>query len=297
MRKVTVLSLIALMVVASAFPVAAQEDDVSLEPCTEEEWAVLSETGTMLGEAGVALDEISTDMTDAVYGEVLSAADQLSSQYWTEIYPTLPNCAESQLISFIFGSLADDAAVAAGLSNIAGWATVNELADTTDYFVTAATTRIKSSQEETASLMEVDIAEWLGEDLVECTDEEYVVYIETLNALSESFAEVQAQLSADITEDAFTLAPLVVLSNDVAEGYWTDIYPLLPYCAESQYAGYLAGTILDEGNLITILYVNAALEGENGNTELAETLVASADARLEANLELAAELESYLALE
>lgn len=300
MRKLSILSLIALMVLASlvsAFPVAAQDEESEgmLPNCTEEEWAAFNEGIAAYNEGIASLGEISSDVTEAAYGAALVGYDQFSYQFWSEVFPALPACAEVQVVAFVLGNFYDDLAVAAAYANIAGWAVTAEQAEAAEYFGTVAATRAQDIADESAAFGEMDLSELLGEELVACSEEELTGVIDGIAGYFEGYEAVQAEAEASAEgDDAVVLVATTVTTDSFATVYWDEVFPEVPACSEAQYLGYLAGSALDETNLIVALYLNAALEAEGGNTDIADALAASAEARAADLEETLAEVQSYL---
>lgn len=307
MRKVAVVSLVVLVVLAtllSAFPVAAQEGDpvpLSIAPCTEDEWAILDQAGADIAAGVDGLGEIPAEITDAVLGEVVVGANQLAFQYSSVVYMTMPNCGESQLISFRYGTSIEHLMMAAAFSNIAGWATATGQTEVADYFLAAASWQLDTLQIEADSIANVtsaDIEAWMGVGLPACSDEEKAAFVETLTAYYEANVEPQPQTSESLVGmDAATLLGAVVAANDLNVTYWEEVYPSLPACIEAYNTGFLAGTLLDETNMTVTLFANAALENELGHAATAEALIEGANARIEYRQPVLASFHSALGVE
>jgi hypothetical protein len=123
-----------------------------------------------------------------------------------------------------------------------------------------------------------DFAEWInGASLESCDEETFGVALAGIGEYFGSLGEIQSQAAESVGDG---LAALIV-SDVAAQTYWSDIYPNISGCYEADYYGWEAGRILDETTIITALAVNAALESEAGNSDVAEYMAASVEARSE----------------
>jgi len=279
MRKVLPFITVCAVLLTLVTPVAFAQDE-TLPACSEEEITATAEGIDLYSQAIAELGDITSDPNDAAYGAVLAGYDAFSYEFWNSVYPEVPYCMEAQALAFAFGTFYDELALAASFANIAGWAESAGESEAAEYFVASAEYRIEGITEAMAEMEDMSAADFLGETLPACSTEEYEASSTAIETYFTALGDAQAELeSAASSSDLESLVALVVTVDLFAQGYWDEVYPILPACAEVDQDSWLAGRVLDESLLITTLYLNAALESEGGNADAAEVLAASADAR------------------
>ncbi len=279
-RKMLIFMLVCLIGVIPAFA-QDEESDAAYAPCTEEELTATLEAISTYNEALAELGDIGAGPQDAAYGAILAAYDSFSYEFWYTLHPELPGCAEAQAVALNVGMIYDEYLTIGLLHNIAAWATASGDTDSADVFTASAEAR-SAVMAESVDLMEgitaEDMSAWINSDGMEYCDEE--TFNASLTGIGEYFSslgELQSQISEDVGEN---LAALIV-SDTAAQTYWSDVYPAVSGCYEADYYGWEAGRILDETTIITALAINATLESEAGNTDVAEMMAASIEARSE----------------
>lgn len=284
MRKLTLLVVVLVLILPFGV-IAAQDDAVS---CSPQEIALVGEALAIYSEALTELDAISSDVSDNDFGAALVGYDAFSYEFWNTLAPEFPACVEAQKLTLIFGIAFDELATAASFANIMGWSEALEATEAIEYFAEATAIRVESVTAMMEMAGELEIEDYL-EELESCSVEEYEM---NSTLLGEYFAEMEsvfADIGETSTDDIEAITGIVVAADIYSNGYWNEIYPELPYCAEADLEAYTAGAIVDELVLITSLGLNAALEDAAGNTETAELLAASVAVRYE---ELIAFLDS-----
>jgi hypothetical protein len=274
--------LIALVVAAA--PVAAD----ALPLCTPEEkeaiMQMVTSTDETLLEAGALLGD-GTDpatMTDAVLS--LTA---ISTGYWNETYPGLPNCDGSTLFTYSYGLSTDQSAISLALARLALYETQFGSPDLAAGYADHAQLRSEWSSNMMGDMMKAfiedgEMPETDPNDIggtPACTQDDFAG--EVMPAYIQS-SEIYGQLSADAREgspDMLTqaVAGYVALTTT----YWNDVYPHLPTCAEVAANAYNLGLIYDE-SLFTLTLTRLALyEADHGDQADAVAFSEAATARQE----------------
>jgi hypothetical protein len=278
-RKLFIFMLVCLIGVLPAL--AQDQESAAYAPCTEEELTATVEGISAYNEALAELGDIGAGPQDAAYGTILAAYDSFSYEYWYTLFPEIPACAEAQAFALNIGMIYDEYLTIGLLQNIAAWADASGDADTASLFTASVEARA-AMMSETTNLMEgvtaEDMADWINSAGMESCDEE--TFTASLTGIGEYFTslgEIQSQAAETIDENVAAL----IVSDSAAQAYWSDVYPAVSGCYEADYYAWEAGRILDETTIITALAVNAELENEAGNTDVAEVMAASIEARAE----------------
>lgn len=282
MRKLLLVFTTCALLLVLVMPTAltfAQEDEMPV--CTEAEITQVAEGIDLYSQAIAELGDISTDPTEGAYGLVLIGYDAFSYEFWNTVYPEVPMCTEAQALAFAFGTFYDELALAASFANIAGWAESLGEAEAAEYFAQSATYRTDGINAMLEEMQGMSAADLVGETSPACTEEEYEANSTAIEGYFSAIDEAQVELESLSSSDLETLVATVVTYDLFAQAYWDEVYPILPACAEAEYDAYIAGSVIDQILMVTTLYLNAALETEGGNAEIAEVLAASADARSE----------------
>lgn len=284
-RKLSALFLVCLL---GALPAFAQDEEVAYEACSEEDLALTIEGLAAYNEALVELGDIGAGPADNDYGAILAAYDSFSYEFWYTLFPEVPACAEAQAYALNVGMIYDEYLTIGLLLNLSAWSDAAGDADSAAAFAASAEAR-STAMAESTSLMEgitaEDLATWVNSDgLAACDEESYTFALTTIGEYFTGLGELQTE----IAEDADANLAALVVSDVAAQNYWAEIYPAISGCYEADYYGWEAGRILDESTIVTALALNAMVENEAGNTEVAETLVASAQARSEGLAEYSA---------
>lgn len=278
-RKISVL-LVILVCLMGVVPVFAQDED-AYAACTEEELTATIEGLAGYNEALAELGDISGGPADNDYGAMLAAYDAFSYEFWYTVHPELPACAEAQAYALNVGMIYDEYLTIGLLLNLSAWADASGDADSAEAFSASAEARA-ATMEEGLNLMEgitaEDLSDWINSEGMESCDSE--TYEASLTAIGEYFTSI-GELNTQMAEDTNAALSALIVSDVAAQGYWNDIYPNVSGCYEANYYAWEAGRVLDENTIISGLALNALVENEGGNTEVAETLVTSAQARVE----------------
>jgi len=293
LRKLSALLLI-FVCLMGVVPVFAQDEEAeegdAYVACSEEELTATVEGLAGYNEALAELGDIASGPADNDYGAMIAAYDSFSYEFWYTIFPEVPACAEAQAYALNVGMIYDEYLTIGLLLNLSAWSDASGDADSAAAFAGSAETRAAKIAEG-VSLMEgitaEDLADWVNSEGMESCDEEtYNTALTTIGEYFTSIGEAQTALSEDTDANLTAL----VVSDVAAQSYWNEVYPTISGCYEANYYAWEAGRILDETTIVTGLALNAMVENEGGNTEVAETLIASAQARQEGLAAYAAEV-------
>lgn len=276
-RKMFILILVFVIGVIPAF--AQGEDSAAYVPCTAEELTATVEGISAYNELLTELGDIGAGPVDNAYGAILAAYDTFSYEFWYTIFPELPACAEAQAFALHVGMIYDEYLTIGLLQNIAAWADAAGDSDSAAAFTASVEARAATMSESLDLMQGItadDLSEWINSASLESCDQE--TFAAALTGIGEYFSglgELQSQLSADVDANLATL----IVSDVAAQTYWSDIYPAVSGCYEADYYGWEAGRILDEATIIAALAVNTTLEADAENTDVAEAMTASVEAR------------------
>jgi len=281
-RKVfaLILVIVLLMGVVPAFA-QDEESEAAYPACTEEELAATVEGLSSYNEALAELGDIGAGPQDNAYGAVLAAYDSFSYEFWYTVHPEVPGCAEAQAFALNIGMIYDEYLTIGLLQNIAAWASANGDTESADLFTASAEARTATMSESMDLMQGItadDLAAWVNsEGLDWCDEETFNTALTGIGDYFTSLGEIQSQAAETVDEN---MAALLV-SDAAAQTYWSEVYPAVSGCYEADYYAWEAGRILDETTIITALAINAVLESDAGNTDVAEAMAASIEARAE----------------
>jgi hypothetical protein len=283
MRKVSLVVLLVLLILSLNAPAMVGAQVEALAACTEEEAAASQE---ILADTLAATEEIAEgdfDPTATDFAETALEIEALSRDYWTNVYPELPTCAEAQSVGFGLGLFIDAFMVASLELNVAGWAAAAEDAAGAEYLTGEATTRIEEAQEMLSDMEEVGGIAGLISQLEVCTEDDLAAAEAVITGSGEAFAGMMEELAGleEAEDPVFATVSSYTAANEFAKGFWDETTDSIPLCQEAAYATLIFGLALNEATIITALRMNAALEEANGNPENAEALAAAADVRAE----------------
>lgn len=279
-RSLFALTLVFVLLMGIA-PAFAQEEEssVAYPPCSDEELTATVDALSTYNEALASLGDLGAGPTDNAYGAILSAYDSFSYEFWYTLFPEIPACAEAQAYALNVGMVYDEYLTIGLLQNIAAWADASGNSDAASAFASSVEAR-STVMDSIASLMEgitaEDLANWINSAGLESCDEE--TFMASMDGVAQYFnalGDIQAQAAESVDEDVAAL----ITSDQAAQAYWSEVYPAVSGCYEADYYAWEAGRILDETTIITALKVNAALESEAGNTDVADAMNASVEAR------------------
>jgi len=113
---------------------------------------------------------------------------------------------------------------------------------------------------------------------VACTPEDLQTTTEVISAMSAPYQELTAGMDAT---DPITVSAAVVAFQYMSTGFWTEIYPEIPACAEASTLAYNFGLALDESVISTGIIRLGLFEAEFGDPDLAKSIVEYGQARAE----------------
>lgn len=290
MKKVMLVLLI-LVISITVMLISAQDETM---PCSQEEFvesaSVLSEGFLQYADLIVLPDEpTASDLAAAVV-----VADAFAYGYWEGFYEAQEEgvCDEVVWLGYTSGLLLDEMLITLQLSALAVYEAEMGEVELAEALLEHAERRavvLEETATEIGDLMTAieDGSAELDFEFAECTEEELAATYEGLDAIYVVYEEFGGLVEEAEGTD---LSALIVGYTELSTGYWEEFFPVVPECAEAQDEAFSAGLILDESLIIVASYRLAELEGEMGDAEIAEALLASAEARLE---DLTAFLEAY----
>lgn len=280
-RKMFALMLVMVLLMGVAPAFAQDEESDAYPPCSEEELTATVDGLSSYNEALADLGDIGAGPEDAAFGATLAAYDSFSYEFWYTIFPELPACAEAQAFALNVGMIYDEYLTIGLLQNIAAWADASGSSDAAASFTASADAR-SAAMDTNMSLMEgitaEDMANWINSEGLESCDEE--TFTTSMTGVGEYFSSI-GDLQTQVAETVDANVAALLVSDAAAQSYWSDVYPAVSGCYEADYYAWEAGRILDESTIITALAVNADLENQAGNTDVAEAMATSVQNRSE----------------
>lgn len=281
MQKIA-LVVVLLMCFAAVLPAAAQESAAELPACSAVEMTML--TGTLEGIQS-AYEQISEVVSDGAPENLTTAIityDQLSSVFWEQVIPALPECMESRELSYTVGLILDESLIASALARLAIYE--QEYGDEeiavalAEHGIARAETLQSSVDSYFTAIEEVGVQP--REPLPACTEADW--NLDSVAAFQESALSFQdlGQRSQEATGiEGF--APLTVEYAAISSTFWNEIYATLPACAEIEELAFKTGLVLDNSLILILLTQMAQYEAEYGTAAIAQIYSDSATARAE----------------
>jgi len=285
----SVLALVALMGVFSFSLASAQDDELpacdpmDLMTNMEDMMAPLTDMGEMMSPDGTSASE---------YTALVIEIDEYVTEFWAEFDEAEFECAEEEYFAYSLGLTLDELLIVMELSTLAIHESEAGDTDAAALFSELATTRSEALSEDMLAFTQLITDMMTGEaeigaDLDECSEEDLVATTEGIGEINEAYIELGAAMDGASGED---LTDVVEGMATLSTEYWTEFFPEVAECAETQEIAMGYGLILDESLIMVGLIRLAEFEAEAGNDELAETLAESATARAESLEAMAEEL-------
>jgi hypothetical protein len=280
MRKFFLVSLI--IALFAVIPASAQ-DDSAVVACSEEEVQLASDAVVeVAGLLQTVADGIGDGSDPAAITQGVIDYATLSTGFWNEVYPLLPACEDSIVISYNFGLVLDEAVISTGIARLALFEAEYGDAEIATSYADYAQARAEWYAEEVgATFGEMAETGEIPEDmgffgLPACTEADFAD--DSMTALTTSLNEFQ-NLSAVTDVGPDELTGMIGVVAGLSANYWVDVFPAMPECNEIFNTGYNVGLLYDE-TLITILLSRLSIyEADNGDVDVATALSDAAAAR------------------
>jgi hypothetical protein len=286
------------LILSLIVPVLAAQDDNDTDPllsrtCTDDEYDAIIETLTPMMITYDGLLEAVPE-GDPQKTQLIAAHEALAYNYWTQIFPELPDCAEAFRQGTLLGTFFDRQVVLKSLAQIGSYH--SDLGDTD---ITEAYSDLLFLERGTINDAAPDLLDALREErlleaelsLLTCTQSETITaelllgevvtgYIALGDSVDEGFNQVDTSIA--LLEDYAVFA----------QEFYTEVYPDLPQCAEAREQGVQVGRLIDSTYIVLALTELATFEVTYNIPVTAELII---DATRTRTATLAEDLVRYLA--
>ena len=281
----------------SAFAVQAQDDEM-LPSCDPEYFAAAAEE---MGAGFMEIEDIMAVPDDPTSEDIATAAitaDALAYGFWEAFFEGMEEedaCLEIWWLGYTGGLVLDELLVISQLGAVATYeeeAGNSEISEALLELFNARLEQMMSGLEELGSVSEaIGSGEMIDIDLPECTQEELDDTLEGMDIIASAYEELGGMAEEASGED---LSALVMGFATLSNGYWEEVYPVIPECYEVSDLGFTMGLILDESLIVVSNMRLAELASDAGHDDLAEVFAESAAVRAE---ELVVAIEDYFGTE